>query len=200
MVIAGLAAVILLMVGVGGTLVAMSAGSGLASPTPVPAAQLPQAGAVQATEAAVAEAPPVERSAPDVVAPAQAPQVPDPDDVRMVGDHLEIDGFIHFASGTDEILNDGSIELIDHIAVFARNHQDEIDFFRIIGHTDPQGDADANMMLSFRRAQAVADELKAHGLPDFEVIVEGKGETEPVCHDQTYECLEKNRRVEFIIH
>ncbi|MET0105392.1 MAG: AAA family ATPase [Sedimenticola sp.] len=49
---------------------------------------------------------------------------------------------------------------------------------QIIGFTDSVGDHDYNTQLSERRASAVADYLKRQGVPDRQLEIEGRGETE----------------------
>jgi outer membrane protein OmpA-like peptidoglycan-associated protein len=49
---------------------------------------------------------------------------------------------------------------------------------RLIGHTDPKGDAGYNLGLSIRRAEAVRDYLVTGGYTGV-VEVEGRGESEP---------------------
>lgn len=67
------------------------------------------------------------------------------------------------------------------------------------GHTDSDGDAAANMDLSLRRAQAVADALAADGVTASRMEVEGFGETEPIASNATDEGKQKNRRVEIVL-
>ncbi|MEO0323508.1 MAG: OmpA family protein [Myxococcota bacterium] len=133
------------------------------------------------------QAPPV-----DVPPPAD-----DPEDVRIVDDHLELDGVIHFATDSDEILED-SFGLLDNVAKLIANHTGEIGRLRIVGHTDAEGTHDYNQDLSERRAASVARYLEGEGVT---IALEhsGVGETEPVCEEDTDECHERNRRVEFLI-
>lgn len=66
----------------------------------------------------------------------------------------------------------------------------------IVGHTDDQGSDEYNDDLSLRRAQAVADVLvPALGRDDLEVVVEGRGEQEPVAENDSDENRQLNRRV-----
>lgn len=50
----------------------------------------------------------------------------------------------------------------------------------VTGHTDTSGSASYNVGLSERRAQAVAAELAANGVPQADIAVDWKGETEPL--------------------
>ncbi|MFS2174473.1 DUF4384 domain-containing protein [Rhizobium pisi] len=71
----------------------------------------------------------------------------------------------------------------------------------LIGHTDRRGADDYNQKLSERRAQAVADFLKSHGI-DATIDAEGRGASEPVDVTATANLTEDdidalNRRVEW---
>jgi outer membrane protein OmpA-like peptidoglycan-associated protein len=68
----------------------------------------------------------------------------------------------------------------------------------IIGHTDSDGDSQANQRLSQKRAEAVKDYVLSHfSIPDYNLQTEGKGESAPVDDNSTEEGKTKNRRVEF---
>lgn len=70
---------------------------------------------------------------------------------------------------------------------------------KVIGHTSSDGDDNANMELSRRRAAAVKDLLVAEfGMDSARIKTEGKGETQPVAENKTKEGKILNRRVEFI--
>lgn len=71
----------------------------------------------------------------------------------------------------------------------------------LVGHTDRRGADDYNQKLSERRAQAVADFLKSHGI-DASIDAEGRGASEPVDVTATANLTEDdvdalNRRVEW---
>ena len=147
-------------------------------------------GAAQQTETtpvAVADDPPP---------PAEVEEA-DPEDVRIEGDHLVIDRHINFASDSDEILADSN-ELIDHIALLLSHHSGEIGHLRIVGHTDAAGGHAHNQDLSERRAAAVARALQERGVTAT-LDHSGAGETAPLCEEDTDECHDRNRRVEFVI-
>lgn len=69
----------------------------------------------------------------------------------------------------------------------------------LIGHTDSTGDADYNLDLSLRRAQAVRDYLVETGTPAEKLRVIGSGEYEPIASNDTPEGRALNRRVEVIV-
>jgi OOP family OmpA-OmpF porin len=67
------------------------------------------------------------------------------------------------------------------------------------GHTDSDGEADANIALSQRRAQAVVDYMVRAGVPADRLKAVGYGETEPVASNDTDEGKAQNRRIEFLV-
>ena len=70
---------------------------------------------------------------------------------------------------------------------------------KVLGHTSSDGDDNANMELSKKRAAAVKDLLVTEFSIDASRIeTEGKGETQPVADNKTKEGKVLNRRVEFI--
>ncbi|MEN0003958.1 MAG: phosphate ABC transporter substrate-binding/OmpA family protein [Bacteroidota bacterium] len=69
---------------------------------------------------------------------------------------------------------------------------------RIEGNTDNRGGKAANIALSKKRAQAVADYLtEVHGMPTNRFIVVGNGPNNPVASNTTEEGRAQNRRTEF---
>ena len=69
----------------------------------------------------------------------------------------------------------------------------------VVGYTDDTGAAGANLLLSRRRAQAVADALTAHGIQAGRIRVEGRGESDPIASNATAEGRARNRRVVVIL-
>jgi outer membrane protein OmpA-like peptidoglycan-associated protein len=70
---------------------------------------------------------------------------------------------------------------------------------KILGHTSNDGDDNANMELSKKRASAVKDLLTSEfGIDASRIETEGKGETQPIADNKTKEGKTANRRVEFI--
>lgn len=119
-----------------------------------------------------------------------------PPDVHVEADRITIDRHINFETDSDVILTESN-ELLDNIADTIQHHP-EITALRVVGHTDAVGGPVHNQDLSDRRAAAVVGALEARGVS---IALEsvGKGETEPLCQDDTEACHAQNRRVEFLI-
>lgn len=72
----------------------------------------------------------------------------------------------------------------------------------LVGYTDRLGSAEANRILSRRRAETVRDYLVVRGVPPDVFTVEGRGAADPLVRcphlkgDQLIACLAPNRRVE----
>ena len=70
--------------------------------------------------------------------------------------------------------------------------------FEIDGHTDNTGNAEQNMTLSQKRADAVKAELTGMGINASRLSTKGFGDTKPVDSNDTPEGRANNRRVEFV--
>jgi OmpA-OmpF porin, OOP family len=105
-------------------------------------------------------------------------------------------GKIRFLSGQASIDNDsrGLMDRLVEIALRCPTASLEIG-----GHTDSDGDEDANMKLSERRAQAVLDYLARAGLPTDRLQAVGHGQAAPVASNDTAEGKAQNRRIEFTV-
>jgi outer membrane protein OmpA-like peptidoglycan-associated protein len=69
---------------------------------------------------------------------------------------------------------------------------------KIEGYTDSVGSESYNQALSERRAEAVAEALRARGVPPTRYEVEGLGKDFPVASNATPEGRQQNRRVEIV--
>ncbi|MCU0800634.1 MAG: OmpA family protein [Rhodobacteraceae bacterium] len=69
----------------------------------------------------------------------------------------------------------------------------------VVGHADNSGSAAYNQDLSQRRAVAVADNLRAVGVPSSRITAFGRGEDQPIASNLSPEGRAANRRVEIII-
>lgn len=68
-----------------------------------------------------------------------------------------------------------------------------------IGHTDSIGSEEYNQRLSVRRADSVRNWLVKNGVPRDKIVVEGRGESDPVASNDTADGRAQNRRVELKI-
>jgi outer membrane protein OmpA-like peptidoglycan-associated protein len=67
------------------------------------------------------------------------------------------------------------------------------------GHTDAQGSADKNMVLSQQRAEAVRSYLISQGIPSDKIRAQGIGSSRPVADNGSAEGRANNRRVEIVV-
>ncbi len=106
---------------------------------------------------------------------------------------------IKFPTGGAEI--DASSEaFLQRLARLARICLDGTGWhLRVEGHTDSQGDAEANQRLSERRAEAVRAYLVSKGVDAARIRAEGLGESRPVADNETPEGRQENRRIAFKI-
>jgi outer membrane protein OmpA-like peptidoglycan-associated protein len=70
---------------------------------------------------------------------------------------------------------------------------------RIVGHTDNKGTPEYNQRLGRNRALAIAGILTGQGVDERKLIIESKGETQPVASNETEEGRHNNRRVELYL-
>ena len=70
---------------------------------------------------------------------------------------------------------------------------------QIEGHCDERGEADYNMALGAKRAQAAMDYLATLGVAANRMSTISYGEEIPVCKDKNEACWVKNRRARFVV-
>jgi outer membrane protein OmpA-like peptidoglycan-associated protein len=94
-------------------------------------------------------------------------------------------------------LNEESFQELDRLVeLMKKNPNIKVE---ISAHTDDVGSEAYNMKLSLRRAQAVVNYLKEHGIPEGRMIARGYGETRPLVPNDSEEHRAMNRRVELRI-
>lgn len=116
----------------------------------------------------------------------------------------ELDGFgrtvlddLVFASGSAALANGNYSSLSAVAAWLAANPGSTI---AVVGHTDASGSLAANIALSERRAEAVAQALiDLHGVDRARIVAEGVGFLAPRATNQTVDGRQKNRRVEVVV-
>ena len=89
-----------------------------------------------------------------------------------------------------------SMGALNEITKLMKEHADLK--FEIDGHTDSDGNDDANMKLSQSRADAVKDQLVKMGIDESRLTAKGFGETKPLDKNDNAEGKANNRRVEFV--
>ncbi len=102
-----------------------------------------------------------------------------------------------FASGA-ATLSDGDYPSLSAVAAWLQANPDAT--IALVGHTDASGSLAANIALSERRAEAVAQAMvDLHGADRGRIASEGVGFLAPRATNQTDEGRQKNRRVEVIV-
>lgn len=68
---------------------------------------------------------------------------------------------------------------------------------KVTGHTDAVGSDAYNVQLSERRAQAIIEFFVQNGMARNRIVIDFKGEKEPISDNKTEEGMQLNRRVDF---
>ncbi|MFL6793299.1 MAG: OmpA family protein, partial [Bradyrhizobium sp.] len=105
-------------------------------------------------------------------------------------------GRIRFESGKADIVAD-SAGLLDRLVETALRCPNAT--IEIAGHTDSDGEENANQALSEKRAQAVTDYLVRAGLPANRFMPVGYGSTQPIAGNETEDGKAQNRRIDFVV-
>jgi outer membrane protein OmpA-like peptidoglycan-associated protein len=103
---------------------------------------------------------------------------------------------LEFASGKDLIKQSSYLSLNELAALMKKHPSWKL---KISGHTDNQGKAENNLLLSKKRALAVKKYLMSKGLSDKRFKTEWFGQTQPITDNNTEEGRQKNRRVEMLL-
>jgi outer membrane protein OmpA-like peptidoglycan-associated protein/uncharacterized protein YidB (DUF937 family) len=113
------------------------------------------------------------------------------------GDLLDIlnKSIINFPSGSAEIPPMSMALLRDAAGPLKQLSAGTV--IEIGGHTDNTGDANANLQLSQRRAEAVRNALVQAGVKPDMLVAKGYGSTRQVASDDTAEGRFQNRRIEY---
>lgn len=93
----------------------------------------------------------------------------------------------------DNTLNAYAIELKNYLAKHPTKKVE------IIGHTDSNGDAEANMWFGKERAKSVMQYFVSQGIDSNKLTISSKGETSPIASNNTLEGQRMNRRIEINI-
>lgn len=101
---------------------------------------------------------------------------------------------LEFATGKD-IIKPVSFKSLNELAGLMKQHAEDWTL-KLSGHTDNQGDAAKNMLLSEKRAKAVKKYLTTKGVKADKIIAEWFGQTVPIADNTIEAGRQKNRRVE----
>lgn len=123
-------------------------------------------------------------------------------DTRAIQDGLQRDGKVALYDVTFDtnkaVIREQSNEQLEQMAK-ALQAQPKMKVF-IVGHTDDQGEFEANLALSQKRAQAVADALASkYGISANRMLPRGVANMAPVASNASDEGRAKNRRVELVV-
>jgi peptidoglycan-associated lipoprotein len=102
---------------------------------------------------------------------------------------------IHFQTGTAAVPTAALGEIERRAALAA----EEGALVVVEGHSDARGEELHNLLLSRRRADAVARRLRAAGIPSKRIVVRSFGSQRPAAEGSDARALELNRRVEILI-
>lgn len=108
--------------------------------------------------------------------------------------HVAVYG-IHFDTGKATLQADSEQVLSEIVKLLQQQSDLKL---RVEGHTDNQGNAAANQLLSERRAQAVVAWLTAHGVAAARLTAKGLGQSQSIADNSSEEGRAKNRRVELV--
>src|SRR6218665_964983 len=124
--------------------------------------------------------------------PEQEPQF-----VVITKDKIEIKESVFFATN-EAVIQSRSFGMLDQLARVIQLHP-EIKQIVVEGHSDTQGNAEANRKLSLARAQSVKTYLVNKGVEASRLEAKGYGPDRPIASNETAEGRAANRRVEFTI-
>jgi outer membrane protein OmpA-like peptidoglycan-associated protein len=108
---------------------------------------------------------------------------------------IRIASQVYFAPNK-AVLDQRSFALLDNVAAILKDHL-ELPTLRIEGHTDSQGNDEANLKLSDGRVKAVKAYLEGRGVAAQRLQARGFGESKPLADNGTAAGRAQNRRVEF---
>ena len=104
---------------------------------------------------------------------------------------------LQFATGND-VIKKVSYPSLNQLADLMKQHANDW-VLKLSGHTDNQGKAEANMLLSEKRAKSVKKYLISKGVKEDKIVAEWFGHTQPIESNDKEVGRAKNRRVEMKI-
>ena len=109
---------------------------------------------------------------------------------------VNVPGSVSFASGSSS-LDPRLFATLDRIATTLNEYPETT--ITVVGHTDSVGGTDSNRALASSRAAAVADYLGQRGVRRDRMVVDSRGELEPIASNETEAGRAQNRRVEMLV-
>lgn len=131
---------------------------------------------------------------PGVLSPRTGPTSEEVEELQESINELILDQVVEFEVTSFQLTAKG-IALLDEVLAALRSAPE----VRVVitGHTDDQGSAAANQLLSEQRARAVLEYMVSAGEDPARFDIVGYGETRPVASNDTEDGRQKNRRIEF---
>lgn len=136
------------------------------------------------------ERPPVVREVVREVTVAAPPPPPPPPPPPAPRGEIRLQG-VTFATNSAELIPQSATALDTQVRQFQQYPSLVIE---VRGYTDSRGSAEFNLKLSQRRAEAVMDYLKTHGVSN-QITARGYGKADPIADNSTKEGQLANRRV-----
>jgi len=118
-------------------------------------------------------------------------------DFTIEGNEVKIISTIQFEFNSASILDEYMDELNNMVRLLNQYFDVRL---KLIGHTDDIGSEQYNMDLSYERAKSIGNYLIKCGIDARRIVVEGKGNKEPLVKNTEEFARAKNRRVEFIFY
>ena len=109
---------------------------------------------------------------------------------------VNVPGSVSFASGSSS-LDPNLHPTLNRIASTLNEYPKTT--VTVVGYTDSVGSSESNRDLSSRRARAVADYLQQHGVLGSRILVDSRGEADPIASNDTEAGRGQNRRVEMVV-
>jgi len=117
---------------------------------------------------------------------------------RLAGDALKIGIASDVSFDVDKSdIRSGALATYTKIAEVLKDYDKTV--IHVVGHTDSTGSDAYNQGLSERRAESVRSVLSGNGVIADRLLIEGRGEREPIADNSTPQGRTKNRRVDVVI-
>ncbi len=105
---------------------------------------------------------------------------------------------VNFKQNSYEIRDTSFLSIVNQLSASLKQRKTKF-HVNIIGHTDNDGNIDANIFLSKKRAKSVKQLFLSNGISAEHITATGMGSERPIAPNNTKANKRKNRRVEIII-